>query len=68
MSGAIYAFNAHLLTRIPHLQAQHVEFLPAPAEYDWAHYRHPRWERFKAIYREYAKNFWYLVRYGVWPF
>ncbi len=29
VSGAIFAFNAHVLTRIPHLQAQHVEFLPA---------------------------------------
>ena len=28
VSGAIFAFNAHTLTRIPHLQAQHVEFLP----------------------------------------
>ncbi|MGE3510749.1 MAG: PA14 domain-containing protein [Vicinamibacterales bacterium] len=26
--GAIFAFNAHSLTRLPHLQAQHVEFLP----------------------------------------
>src|SRR4029077_3376994 len=25
----VFAFNAHLLSRIPHLQAQHVEFLPA---------------------------------------
>ena len=29
VAGAIFAFNAHLLSRIPHLQAQHVEFLPA---------------------------------------
>jgi hypothetical protein len=29
LSGVIYAFNAHVLTRIPHLQAQHAEFLPA---------------------------------------
>lgn len=29
ISGAVFAFNAHLLSRIPHLQAQHVEFLPA---------------------------------------
>lgn len=28
VAGAIYAFNAHSLSRIPHLQAQHVEFLP----------------------------------------
>lgn len=29
ISGAIFAFNAHMLSRIPHLQTQHVEFLPA---------------------------------------
>src|SRR5262249_57303105 len=28
VAGVIFAFNAHLLSRIPHLQAQHVEFLP----------------------------------------
>lgn len=28
VSGLIYAFNAHTLTRLPHLQAQHVEFFP----------------------------------------
>ncbi len=28
ISGLLYAFNAHVLTRFPHLQAQHVEFLP----------------------------------------
>ena len=28
VSGAVFAFNAHVLTRLPHLQAQHVEFLP----------------------------------------
>ncbi len=27
-AGAIFAFNAHSLSRIPHLQAQHLEFLP----------------------------------------
>jgi hypothetical protein len=27
-SGVIYAFNAHSFTRLPHLQAQHTEFLP----------------------------------------
>lgn len=26
--GVIFAFNAHSFTRLPHLQAQHVEFLP----------------------------------------
>ncbi|MGE0042599.1 MAG: hypothetical protein AB7H88_20445 [Vicinamibacterales bacterium] len=28
VAGAAYAFNAHLLTRLPHLQALHVEFFP----------------------------------------
>ncbi len=28
IAGLIYAFNAHTLTRFPHLQAQHVEFFP----------------------------------------
>ena len=28
VSGTILAFNAHTLTRLPHLQAQHGEFLP----------------------------------------
>ncbi len=28
ISGCVFAFCAHTLTRIPHLQAQHVEFLP----------------------------------------
>jgi len=28
VSGVILAFNAHTLTRLPHLQALHVEFLP----------------------------------------
>jgi hypothetical protein len=28
VAGSIYAFNAHSLSRIPHLQAQHLEFLP----------------------------------------
>lgn len=28
VSGCVFAFSAHALTRIPHLQAQHVEFLP----------------------------------------
>jgi hypothetical protein len=28
VSGLVFAFCSHTLTRIPHLQAQHVEFLP----------------------------------------
>lgn len=28
VAGCLYSFNAHSLTRIPHLQALHVEFLP----------------------------------------
>jgi PA14 domain len=27
-AGVIYAFNSHSFTRLPHLQAQHTEFLP----------------------------------------
>ena len=28
VAGLVYAFNAHMLTRFVHLQAQHVEFFP----------------------------------------
>jgi hypothetical protein len=28
MSGLLFGFNAHTLTRLPHIQAQHVYFLP----------------------------------------
>jgi PA14 domain len=28
VSGILFAFNAHTLTRLPHMQAQHVEFVP----------------------------------------
>ena len=28
VSGVLAAFNAHTLTRLPHLQALHAEFLP----------------------------------------
>jgi len=28
LSGILFAFNAHTLTRLPHMQAQHVEFFP----------------------------------------
>lgn len=28
VAGLVFAFNAHTLTRLPHLQAQHAEFLP----------------------------------------
>jgi hypothetical protein len=28
VAGSLMAFNAHTLTRLPHLQAQHVEFFP----------------------------------------
>ena len=28
LSGVLFAYNAHTLTRLPHLQAQHVEFIP----------------------------------------
>jgi hypothetical protein len=28
VAGSLFAFNAHLMTRMPHMQALHVEFLP----------------------------------------
>jgi hypothetical protein len=28
LAGSVFAFNTHMLTRLPHLQALHVEFLP----------------------------------------
>ncbi|MBI2835790.1 MAG: hypothetical protein HYX76_15325, partial [Acidobacteria bacterium] len=28
LAGSLFAFNAHTLTRLPHLQAMHLEFLP----------------------------------------
>src|SRR5262249_59247856 len=42
-SGAIVAFNAHTLTRLPHLQAQHAEFLPLALLALDAVLRRPRW-------------------------
>ncbi len=42
-SGAMMAFNAHTLTRLPHLQAQHVEFLPLALLALDALLRRPRW-------------------------
>ena len=42
-SGILVAFNAHTLTRLPHLQAQHVEFLPLALLALDAVLRRPRW-------------------------
>jgi hypothetical protein len=28
VAGSLAAFNAHMLTRLPHLRAMHLEFLP----------------------------------------
>jgi hypothetical protein len=42
-SGLIVAFNAHTLTRLPHLQAQHVWFLPLALLALDALLRRPRW-------------------------
>lgn len=42
-SGLMLAFNAHTLTRMPHLQAQHAEFLPLALLAFDALLRRPRW-------------------------
>ena len=42
-AGVMMAFNAHTLTRMPHLQAQHVEFLPLALMSLDALLRRPRW-------------------------
>lgn len=42
-SGATVAFNAHTLTRLPHIQAQHAEFLPLALFALDALLRQPRW-------------------------
>lgn len=43
VAGMIFAFNAHTLTRLPHLQAQHVEFLPLALLSLDQFLRQPRW-------------------------
>ena len=43
VAGMIFAFNAHTLTRLPHLQAQHVEFLPLALLSLDQLLRQPRW-------------------------
>lgn len=45
-----------------------VEFHPVPAFYTWQNYTSPHWERFKGVYREYAKLLGYWVGYGISPF
>ena len=42
-AGLMFAFNAHTLTRMPHLQAQHAEFLPLALLALDALLRRPRW-------------------------
>jgi hypothetical protein len=44
VSGCLYAFNAHLLTRFSHLQALHLQFLPAVLySFDKVLAGHRRW-------------------------
>jgi hypothetical protein len=43
VAGMVFAFNAHTLTRLPHLQAQHVEFLPLALLSLDQFLRNPRW-------------------------
>jgi hypothetical protein len=43
-SGIVVAFNAHTLTRLPHLQAQHAEFLPLALFTFDSLLRMPRWK------------------------
>jgi hypothetical protein len=45
VAGIALAFNAHTLTRIPHLQAQHAEFFPVALLALDAVLRSPRWSR-----------------------
>jgi len=42
-AGTMMAFNAHTLTRLPHIQAQHVEFLPLALFMLDRVLRRPRW-------------------------
>jgi hypothetical protein len=42
-AGLMVAFNAHTLSRLPHIQAQHVEFLPLALLALDALLRRPRW-------------------------
>ena len=42
-AGILVAFNAHTLTRLPHLQAQHAELLPVALVVLDALLRRPRW-------------------------
>ncbi|MFN7981398.1 MAG: PA14 domain-containing protein [Vicinamibacterales bacterium] len=44
VGGMLFAYNAHIFTRLPHMQALHVEFLPLGL-YAWDHLlRTPRWK------------------------
>src|SRR5262245_2509861 len=44
LAGCIVAFNAHTLTRLPHLHALHYEFLPPALLVLDALFRAPRWK------------------------
>lgn len=44
-----------------------IEFFPAAARQDWSTHVHYKVERIRTLSREYLKLFWYLPRYGVWP-
>ena len=43
VAGTVVAFNAHTLTRLPHIQAQHAEFLPLALLALDELLRRPRW-------------------------
>jgi hypothetical protein len=45
VSGILFAFNAHTLTRLPHMQAQHVEFIPLTLYALDALLTRPSWRR-----------------------
>jgi hypothetical protein len=55
-SGIVVAFNAHTLTRLPHLQAQHAEFLPLALFTFDSLLRMPRWKTAVQL------GFWYVLQ------
>ncbi len=46
--------------------APDVEFYPVSAPFTWDAWDHPVRDKARALFREYAKCGWYLVRHGVW--
>jgi PA14 domain-containing protein len=56
LAGVIFAFNGHTLTRIPQLQAHHVEFLPAALFFLDALLRRPR------VQSALALAFWFALQ------